>query len=591
MPVFSELARKSTFVVLIVLTAVAGALPAKAQAQGAGQLPPELISYADQIYINGKIITVDKDFSVREAIAVRDGKILAVGTTAAIQRYAGPKTQRVDLAGKTMIPGIVDSHVHLQSELPEDEEFVKSKEPKLRDYENAAKIPGGTYEEMLASIKQVVDGRKPGTWVRATIAEAQFAKLFSDKVKVADLDRVAPNNPLVVGALQSRINTKVMDEFRKKFGTVSEEIMETGSLDTIDGRSVVGDLLIEHPMESLYEPFKKHMKWYAKFGVTTWGSSLTPLSFINIYHEMDRRGEMPIRFGFSHSVGVTDYPEAWRFYQRLGDLSGLGTDMLWITGSGIVVADLTPTTGCISLAKETSRCPLARKDAERRRALFEMVKNGQRITSTHVSGDGSADSMMDIIEEASAAAGFTPEQVKAKMHTMDHCGMYPRPDQIPRANKLGIMFSCGGDRIDNGVPEMLTERFGEEYAHKWPSPVASIIKSGGKVAGHGEGVEGESYFVNASMLVTRTNSKGKVWGKAEAVDRRTMLRMYTINGAEYMLRADRIGSIEVGKFADLAVLDKDFLAVPDDQLKTIKALLTVVGGKVVWQDPSFQMTK
>ena len=564
------------------------------QAQNSGNIPPELISYAEQIYFNGKIITVDGDFSIREAVAVRDGRILAVGTTAAVQRYGGPKTQRIDLGRKTMIPGIVDTHVHLQDQLSAaDVKAVMAKEPKYRDYRSIVKLDGQTLQQALEDLRQTIANRKPDTWVNAEFAVLSVAKEFEARVTRDDLDRVSPNNPLVVRSKQyaaGRINTRGIEEFRKRFGAVPEEISETGEVDAIDERVIVGDLLLEHPLESLYEPFKNRMKAYARYGVTTWASSLTPLTHINIFREIDRRGEMPIRFAFSHSIGVTANPEAWRFYQRLGDLAGMGTEMLWISGSGIAVADREPMEPCTTL-DTTKRCPLARKDAERRRALYEMVRNGQRLTSTHVSGDLAADYILDVIEQASADAGFTPEQIRAKSHALDHCGMYPRPDQILRGVKLGIIWNCGADRIDKEVPEWLARDYGEEYAHRWVAPVASILKAGGRVAGHGESVKGDSFFVNASMLVTRTNSKGVVWGKAEAVDRRVMLRMFTIWAAEYVSRADRIGSIEVGKLADFAVLDKDLMAVPDDQLKSIKVLLTVVGGKVVFEAPTFAISK
>src|SRR5690349_16013234 len=91
------------------LSVVALALPALAAAQA---LPPEVVAYADTIFTNGKVLTVDKDFIIAEAIAVRDGKVLATGTTGAIERMAGPKTKRIDLAGKSVIPGIIDTHLH-----------------------------------------------------------------------------------------------------------------------------------------------------------------------------------------------------------------------------------------------------------------------------------------------------------------------------------------------------------------------------------------------------------------------------------------------------------------------------------------------
>jgi predicted amidohydrolase YtcJ len=93
------------------------------------------------------------------------------------------------------------------------------------------------------------------------------------------------------------------------------------------------------------------------------------------------------------------------------------------------------------------------------------------------------------------------------------------------------------------------------------------------------------------MLLTRTDLKGRVWGKQEAIDRRDLLRMYTIWAAEYVARPDRLGSLEPGKLADLVVLDKDYMTLPADQFDTIHALLTMVGGQVAYGNPDFSATQ
>ena len=104
-------------------------------------------------------------------------------------------------------------------------------------------------------------------------------------------------------------------------------------------------------------------------------------------------------------------------------------------------------------------------------------------------------------------------------------------------------------------------------------------------------MRGGSYFSNLEMLLTRKDSKGRVWGKQEAIDRKDLLRMYTNWSAEYVSRQDRLGSLEPGKFADLAVLDKDYMTIPIEQFHTIHALMTMVGGKVVYQDRTFTISQ
>ena len=584
---FTRRVAAAIFIAAVAVVALGSGFFGQTRVAAQGGIPPEVLAYADAIYTNGKVLTVDNNFSTQQAFAVRDGKFIGVGTTAAIQRYAGPKTQRFNLAGKTVIPGIIDAHIHLQSPMQKDQAEVEAKEPKYKDYNNRGKADGGTIQEVLDSIKKIVDGRKPGTWVSVEIPPA-LERVFRDKVRVADLDRVAPNNPLVVGAVDSLVNTQVMNEMRKRFGAVSEEMMETGVADTIDGRAINGDILIEHPWESMYGPLKRRLENTTQFGVTTWSSSLTPLWMADMYREMARRGDAPLRFGYGHSMAATVNPDSYKTYQRLGNLAGVGDDMVWIIGSSVVVSDSSPQDGCSTLNGKR-RCPLIRPTAELHRAMFEMIKAGQRLTATHDSGDYTPDLTMDIIEEASAAAGLTADQIRAKAHVIDHCRMYPRPDQIERGKKLGIIWNCGANSLD-GTAEMLAAEYGTEYAHKLASPVGAILRAGGLVAGHGEGIQGDSYFTLPEELVTRKNGKGNVWGKDQAINRTQLLQMYTIWNAKALLRGDKIGSIEPNKLADFAILDGDYMTVADDQLHTLKALLTVMGGKVTYTRPGFTMT-
>jgi predicted amidohydrolase YtcJ len=555
----------------------------------AAQIPPEVLAYADLILTNGKVLTVDRDFNIREALAIRDGRVLAVGTTAVIQRYAGPKTRRIDLAGRTVIPGIIDTHLHLHEGAPDRfyKDFITN-EPKFREYLDTATIEGSTVPEILAGISKVAASRRPSSWINIEIANESMRKPFVDTVKLADLDKAAPNNPILIGTVGwlNMVNTKTMEEMRKYYGYLPEDLEKTAIADVAAVRGITGDLLIDHPMQSLYGAFKKEMERYATFGVTTYSSSMTPVTFLSVFREMDRKGDMPIRFAFSQTVGVTSFPHAAAFYQRLGDITGLGTEYLWAAGAGVTVADGPPEEACSTLGQATP-CFIAALEGEKRKALFASVKAGNRVTGTHVSGDKAADQLMDVIEEASAAAGMTLEQIRAKTHTLDHCRMYPRPDQIDRAKRLNIMWNCAPNSLENNA-EMVARKFGQEYAHRWVVPVGSILRAGGRVTGHGEGVRGASYFTYPELLMTRTDSRGRVWGKDQAIDRKDVLRMYTIWAAEYVARSDRLGSLEPGKLADLVVLDRDYMAIPETDFSEIRALMTLVGGKTVFQAPTFK---
>jgi predicted amidohydrolase YtcJ len=459
-----------------------------------GSQPAQLTSYPDLILANGRILTVDQNFSITEALAIRDGRILATGSNDDIESLAGPNTQRRDLGGRTVIPGIIDTHAHLQDmALNEFAADVAAIEPKYRDFSMPPAVQGRTVEELLQNIGQIVAARPRGSWVRVTLADPQtMGPPFYEQVRRQQLDAISPNNPLAVKVhgILDLIDTEIIDQLRAYFGYLPAEAEhdQTGTLsgrvDTTIMRSIIGDLLIERPFDSLYTAYRKELQLWASYGVTTWSSGITPLRALSVFREMERRGELPIRSALTHSVGVAVYPDAGEFYKRLGDITNMGTDMLWYPGIGVVNVDGSFESTCTTLNPKNP-CLIARPDDVKRRALFEGIKAGNRVTGTHTGGDLAVDHMLDVIEEASKAAGMTLEQIRAKRHTIDHCTFSPRADQIERAKGLNILWSCGANFIETDAADA-EKWYGAKYANAWVVPAGSILKANGRLAGHGE---------------------------------------------------------------------------------------------------------
>jgi len=125
--------------------------------------------------------------------------------------------------------------------------------------------------------------------------------------------------------------------------------------------------------------------------------------------------------------------------------------------------------------------------------------------------------------------------------------------------------------------------YGEEAAHRWVVPVKSILDAGGRVTWEQDNDDlGLKPFFGFHTLITRKDENGRVWGARDAVDRQTALRMATNWAAEYVLREKVLGSLEAGKWADIVILDKDYLTVPEDEIATIKSVMTIVGGRVIY---------
>ena len=171
----------------------------------------------------------------------------------------------------------------------------------------------------------------------------------------------------------------------------------------------------------------------------------------------------------------------------------------------------------------------------------------------HVAGDRAVGNMLNFIEELQKAKG--PQATKG--WALYHCDMV-NPRDFPRIAKTGVIMSCY-IRINN-LKSMATS-YGEQMANTFHAPAGSMIKAGGKVVLE---TDSNTYIWNdMETFVTRKDRDGKVWGPQDRVDHPTILKMITIWAAEYVLKPDKLGSIEKGKLADLVVLDKDFLAIPD----------------------------
>ena len=224
----------------------------------------------------------------------------------------------------------------------------------------------------------------------------------------------------------------------------------------------------------------------------------------------------------------------------------------------------------------------------RRDLLKEMIKRGFRFSNTHVAGDKTLDVIMDVIEEGSREGGFSPEQIRAKRHASDHCAMNPRPDQIPRLQRLGIIMSCAPKYIVGNSPRIMRD-YGEKYT-EWVAPVKSLIEGGVRTVlelDEHEIANRGSAFYSLGILINREVG-GKVYGGKERIDRVRALKMSTSWAAEYVLRENVLGSLERGKWADLLVLNKDYFSVNEQEVHSVKPLLTMVGGKIVFEDPAFR---
>ncbi len=556
------------------------------------------VIFADTVYHNGKVLTVDQKFSIHSAFAVRGTTIMAVGSDKDMLDLAGARTVRFDLKGRTVIPGFIDTHNHLFDYAVRNwRKDLEKLEPQMRAYRRI-KLKVKSIADAAKKIKAVVAKKKPGLFVRVRLRPIRIAEEFGDRMTIKDLDALAPNNPLVVRLRGTRrvANTATFKLFSDHYGVMPPEFVDAkgrlvGGIGSGDMRILVAEILVKKS-SSLAAIYHKEMQAWAAHGVTTFSTSLPTVRGLAAFRMLDEAGKMAIRFAYGHRMGVHGNPHAPGFYARLGDLSGHGSDYIWFNGVAARGLDSSYPRMCSTVKakakiKKRERC-YGREDS-RLKMVFAAIKAGHRFTNTHVFGDRAVDYTLDLIEEASKAGGFGPAEIRSKRHGIDHCGMSPRPDQIERGKKLNVVWSCAPKYIDRAAD--MAEDYGYDAAHNLTVPIKAILNAGGRVVLEMDdrrihGREGGA-MRHLEWVVTRKDSNGQVWGKHQAISKRTALELFTRLAAYYVLREDRLGSLETGKLADFVILDKDYLAVSGDDLSTIKVLMTVVGGRTVYTEPKF----
>jgi predicted amidohydrolase YtcJ len=397
------------------------------------------------------------------------------------------------------------------------------------------------------------------------------------------------------------MTSRGLELLRNKYGFDSELLRLPGLLDKegqITGRFraevirvIQADLMLDGKKSLLKDSYQKAFNDLAKFGITTWSSSIQPLQTFEALSELDREGKMPVRFGYTHGQGFTSFPNAAGFYERLGAIQGHGTDYFWTVGASPGNIDGSYPNVCTSIQargniKEREQC-FAGPQEFKRDGIEAIVRSGNRITGLHIAGDRALDHLMDAIEEASRKAGLSADEIRQKRHATDHCTINPRPDQIQRLKKLGMIVSCAPKYVEDAAPRILRD-YGEEYL-KWNVPVKSMVDAGLKpvIELDSRLKTDKNAFYYMQILITR-EAAGRVWNLQEKIDRVTALKMFTRWAAEYVLRENVLGSIEPGKWADLIVVDRDYMTVSEKELSKTQVLLTMVGGRIAYELPALR---
>jgi predicted amidohydrolase YtcJ len=555
-----------------------------------------MLGYPDTIIHNAKIVTMDDpSFSsspgtITEAMAIRDEKILAMGTSAQVRALAGPKTRQIDLKGRTVFPGFILTHEHptdwawtepsaLEHVFPEGNEHILVRFLKGDAEEQLANWEGG--------LRAAVRDAEPGQWILLSSDWGsnfeympELFPRFLPQISRQRLDELAPDNPVRIknSWVDGLVNTRALEEIARIFP--DQKIEGRGNRGPT-GRQLEPDIMLHNKVELNAELLESEMELWAAHGVTVYGSSPYTIGNLNALRILDEEGRMPGRFAWSYTGPDLHY----QTIRLVSALLGNGSDYLWNIGAhGERSGGNCTTLPASERVKAQESCRLEPGD-DGRRVKEDIVRSGGRIGAMHSGGDLDIDHLLDVIETKSIEAGLSLEEIRERRHAFDHASGAPRPDQIPRIKRLGMYVSM----INTVIWENRTgydasyrlRNYGEEYIG-YAVPRNSVTKAGIMNTQEVDRALPHFLFYNLWAGMTRYNSGiDRTLAPEEGTDLMTQLKALTIWGAYYVLREDRLGSLEQGKLADFVVLDQDLLSVSRDDIPQVKVLMTVIGGKTV----------
>lgn len=577
----------------------------------AQELPPEIVSYADMVLYNGQVLTMDREqppINVVQAVAVREGRILAVGEDDRILRLAGPNTTRVNLRGRAVIPGVIDTHSHPNSYALRH--YADEYDPALlKAFEENnvrfARVRWETKETALADFALVAKSLSPGEMIYTS---SRSNPVVREEMNRYNLDEVVPDNPVYIrigNAMWGVANSKMLEIIEETYGGTlpgisrDEQGIPTGQIFGAGGTTIDQELIPQTPPEVLAPFFKKELEEWVAIGVTTLSTRLMG-NEISAYAQLDGRNELPLRLAYSHEMGRNN-PYLERLLKRFGNLQGHGTDRMWMIGISVGIPDgngpgygrdglASPASGessCVSVPKREilpndyfpeGVCFWELPGTPGADSVIVANRYGYRVTGVHTFGDKAFLMMLDAYDQAG-------QESSIQGNALDH-GIMVSPEVIKRSAEQGMIWSLQPPLFYGSYTMGVSRMYGEEYAHKWVLPVKSLIDAGVKVtygADTHTDPEREPMF-NLETLVTRRTYDGRVFGPGEAIDRSNGLLMMTRWGAEYVIREKELGSLEPGMLADLVLLAQNPLDpnILDEDLSEIKVVATIIGGELAY---------
>ena len=517
----------------------------------------------DLILTNGKIITVDDEFSIRNTVVVDDGRIIETGGAELALKYQSDET--VDLQGKVLMPGFNDSHTHIRGR---PQRYIE-----LGDVSSISEIQ----DLIRTKITEIGEGE----WVTG-YGWSEDELEGGRRPLRADLDAAAPNNPVILtraGGHSAVVNSSALNRADVTLATPQPEggVIERGQDGQLNGvirerQELVGRLVPDSTYEELIASLETNLNDLLRLGITSITDASKPPGQFAMWEELYGTAKLPlprsqVQFQWFDVDGINDVKA------RVGK----GTDFLKI-GPIKVFAD-GGFTGPAAYTLEPYRNQgeyrgyLNMPPRELAAHLNEIHDAGWQI-GIHAIGDAAIVMVVNILADA-----LERNPREDHRHYLNHFSMRPpeltmdlmAEHQIHITQQPNFTYTLEGRYVDN--------LDGWRLQHN--NPLRSPMDHGIKVAISSD-ILPIGPMVGIYAAVTRKGMTGTVYGADEAITREEAIRAYTATGAYLNFEEDIKGSIEPGKFADMIVLSDDILSVTDEQIMDIQVLGTYVDGKLVY---------
>ncbi|MDA2933855.1 amidohydrolase [Acidobacteria bacterium AH-259-D05] len=537
----------------------------------------------DMVLYNGKIVTVDEDFSTAQAVAIKDGRFVAVGSDEQVLSLAGADTEKMDLSGRTVLPGFNDSHLHLAWPVGEPPH------PAIRQLGKARSI-----EEILEVVGQKVAVTPPGelVWIPGGVARAAQIKEKRWPTR-HDLDPVSPENPVILifaadhvyvtnslGLSRAKINRRTVQPYSKGLFGEFETDPRTGEpTGILTGRAAARILRVALNVWSTQE-LETNMGQAIETEVIPYG--ITSLS------DPQNGGSpsQPIQHAYQRLLHRPEgLPARINLMIRLPVRSLATQDSIDLINSLLYAPPLENDffrVGTFKVALDKGRPgekPYIVPEEKGKQVLIEAHRKGWQLY-VHITTPETFDYACQALEEAYRL--YPREDVR---HIFTHINQ-PTQENLQTMKRLGIIADLQVNSIYH-LADDAEKRYqvNPERPDLGPRPVATYREAGIPVILSSDQAPIGPLFT-LWEAVNRVRKSGKVFRPGERLTLEEAIRAITVKSAWAFFQDDVKGSIEIGKYADLVVLGRDILTIDPLGIKDIPVLMTMTGGKFVYVNPN-----